>query len=96
MAQAYAARGEPDKAMALFEKYLEQIVLEERALYDDLSLVAFPEEVETYQNTPEENQGAYLEDFWRKHDLLLVSGGQARRAEHYRRIFVGVLASLVR
>ncbi|MDP6042526.1 MAG: GWxTD domain-containing protein, partial [Candidatus Latescibacteria bacterium] len=87
MAQAYAARGEPDKAMVLFEKYLERIAPDERAVYEDLRLVAFPEELEIYQNTPVNGREAFLEDFWRKRDSLLVSEGQARRAEHYRRVW---------
>jgi len=87
MAQAFAARGEPDKAMALFEKYLERIAPEERALYDDLSLVAFPGELKAYEAMPLDDREAFLKDFLRRRDLLLVSGGQARRAEHYRRVW---------
>jgi len=48
-----------------------------------LMLVAFREELEAYEATPEEEREAFLAAFWRRRDLTLVSDGRARRAEHY-------------
>lgn len=87
MAQAYAARGEPDKAIALFEQYLSRVAPEEKALYDDLRLVATEDELIAYQQLSDENRESFLKAFWRKRDPLLVSGGRARLAEHYRRVW---------
>lgn len=87
MAQAYAARGEPDKAIALFERYLEIVDKKERAFYDDIRLIARPEEIFKYEALTEEARSEFLDAFWRRRDPLLVSEGQARRAEHYRRVW---------
>ena len=87
MGQAYAARGEPDKAVALFEQYLKRVDDEERALYEDLRLVARDEELIAYAQLSAENKQAFLDKFWRKRDPLLVSGGRARLSEHYRRVW---------
>ena len=86
-AQAHAARGDADRALDLFRIYLWMIPEAERALYEDLSLIAFPEELETYRTTPNEQQEAFLEGFWERRDLTLISQGKGRRAEHYRRVW---------
>ncbi len=85
--QAHAARGDPDRALRLFQQYFEMIPEPERALYEDLSLVSFSEELDAYQATSMEERETFLEGFWRKRDLMLVSGGEARRVEHYRRVW---------
>ena len=87
MAQAYAGRGEHDKAVALFERYLAIVDEQERVFYEDLSLVALPNDVHQYRQLTGENRKAFFNEFWRKRDPLLVSGGQARLAEHYRRVW---------
>jgi len=86
-AQAYAIRGEADRAVELFETYIGQISQKERALYEDLSLVAFPEELVGYHDLPNEKQEDFLGNFWQKRDPTLISGGKMRLAEHYRRIW---------
>lgn len=86
MAQAYAARGEHDKALALFDQYLQLIPPEERAFYDDIAPIAAPHEIEAYKHTSPENRDAFLKRFWQKRDPLLT-GGVARQVEHHRRVW---------
>lgn len=87
LAQAYAGLGDPDRALELFAQYFNVIPAEERALYKDLQLVARPEELQEYESLPEDERPAFLTTFWRKRDLTLISGGLAREAEHYRRVW---------
>ncbi len=87
LAQAYAGMGDPDRALALFAQYFDAIPAEERALYKDLQLVARPEELKVYESLSEDERAAFLTTFWRKRDLTLISGGLAREAEHYRRVW---------
>ena len=87
LAQAYAGMGDPDRALALFAQYFDAIPAGERALYKDLQLVARPEELEIYESLSEDERAAFLTTFWRKRDLTLISGGLAREAEHYRRVW---------
>ncbi|MYF15974.1 MAG: GWxTD domain-containing protein [Gemmatimonadetes bacterium] len=87
LAQAYAGLGDPDRALALFAQYFDVIPAEERVLYKDLQLVARPEELQEYELLPEDERAAFLTTFWRKRDLTLISGGLAREAEHYRRVW---------
>ena len=88
MAQAHAARGDADRALDLFGFYLRMLSPEERALYEDLSLVATPEEAEAYEETPEAERQAFLDAFWERKDITMFSEGKARLAEHYRRVWV--------
>ena len=87
LAQAYAGMGDPDRALALFAQYFDAIPAGERALYKDLQLVARPEELKVYESLSEDERAAFLTTFWRKRDLTLISGGLAREAEHYRRVW---------
>ncbi len=87
LAQAYAGMGDPDRALALFAQYFDAIPAEERVLYKDLQLVARPEELKVYESLSEDERAAFLTTFWRKRDLTLISGGLAREAEHYRRVW---------
>lgn len=87
LAQAYAGMGDPDRALALFAQYFDAIPAEERVLYKDLKLVARPEELKVYESLSEDERAAFLTTFWRKRDLTLISGGLAREAEHYRRVW---------
>lgn len=87
LAQAHAGLGDPDRALELFARYFDAISAEERVLYKDLQLVARPEELKVYESLPEDERAAFLTTFWRKRDLTLISGGLAREAEHYRRVW---------
>ena len=86
-AQAYAARGDADKALHRFEAYLGLISETERRLYRDVSLIASPEALKAYTSTHSGTAAHSLKPFWRQRDPTLVSGGAHRQAEHYRRIW---------
>lgn len=86
-AQAHAALGDPERAVALFQDYFHALPDSERALYEDLSLVTFPEELQTYEARSGREREEWLRSFWKKRDMALVSAGMAREAEHYRRVW---------
>ena len=86
-AQAHAAMGDPERAVALFQEYFHALPDSERALYEDLSLVTFPEELETYEVKLGTEKEEWLQTFWKKRDMALVSAGKGREAEHYRRVW---------
>ncbi len=90
-AQAQAAMGDFDRALDSFSIYLRMLPEDERKIYDDLSIVAKPEELKAYREIPESDREEFLEAFWRKRDLTLVSAGKARRVEHYRRVWYAQL-----
>lgn len=60
---------------------------EERAYYEDLSFLASKKELEDFSTTPLSERDQYVERFWRRHDPTLVTGGDIRRLEHYRRVW---------
>lgn len=86
-AQAWAALGDPEQAVELFQNYFHALPDSEKALYEDLSLVTFPEELETYEARSGRQREEWLRSFWKKRDMALVSAGLAREAEHYRRVW---------
>jgi GWxTD domain-containing protein len=85
--QALAARGEHDEAADMFALYLWMISDEERALYEDLSSIASKDELQEFATTPLPDKDGYVERFWKRHDPTLVTGGDMRRLEHYRRVW---------
>ncbi len=86
-AQAYAAQGEAHQALGLFRIFFWILPDSNRTLYEDLSLVAFPEELAAYRSLSESEREAFLDQFWLKRDPTLISAGRARRVEHYRRVW---------
>ncbi len=87
LAQVMMHRQDYVKALQAFDLYVDYLPPEERAYYEDLSLVASPEELAEYRETPGTQQADFLRRFWLEHDPELVSGGTRRRAEHYRRVW---------
>ncbi|OGG52318.1 MAG: hypothetical protein A3F84_00420 [Candidatus Handelsmanbacteria bacterium RIFCSPLOWO2_12_FULL_64_10] len=87
IATAHLQRGKAEEALNLFRRYLEILPPDERACYEDLSLVALKEEAERYANLPPAGRRAFAERFWMQRDPTLVTGGAARQAEHYRRVW---------
>jgi GWxTD domain-containing protein len=59
---------------------------EERAYYNDLSLIASKQELQEFSTTPLPEHDQYVKRFWKRHDPTLVTGGDIRRLEHYRRV----------
>ncbi len=87
LAQALMARGNYEGALRAFEIYIESLDPEEQALYQDVSLVGLPREIEAYRNTPPEKRTAFLQRFWLRHDPFKASRGAMRRVEHNRRVW---------
>lgn len=87
LASARLADSDGAGALALFEAYLAALPDEERRLYQDISLVASPEEAAEYQKVADAEREAFLRRFWLKRDPALVSEGAGRRAEHLRRVW---------
>ena len=86
-AQAYAARGEVKVADYLFQKFLRVIPEDERRYYEDITLMMSPEEQNTFSSLKEEEQGQFINEFWKKRDPLLSAGANIRKVEHYRRVW---------
>lgn len=87
LGQAMAARGDAEEAVRNFRIYILNLMPDQKALYEDLTLVATAEELLTYQALPSSQRPKFLREFWRRRDLTLTSGGLAREAEHYRRVW---------
>ncbi len=87
LAQALMRRGDYEGAVRAFGHYVETLDPKEQELYDDISLVGLPHEVEAYKAAPPEKREAFLRQFWLRHDPFKASGGALRRAEHYRRVW---------
>ena len=87
LAQVLLASRRYEDALSLFQKYLDTLSLREKAVYEDISLIATPEEIETYRALPEEHIDAFLDAFWIRKDPFGTTGGSQRRAEHYRRVW---------
>ena len=91
LAQALIQRRDHEGALAAFQHYIATLSDEERALYDDISLVGTKREISAYRvlamsdNT--EQRDRFLERFWLQKDVFKTSGGTLRRAEHYRRVW---------
>ena len=85
--QAHAARGDPDRALGLFRHYLQRLPESERVYYEDLSLVALPEELEALKDVPLTDREAFVANFWQQKSGALLLGGPGRRVEHYRRVW---------
>lgn len=86
-AQALAAQGDFNGALSLFQRFFVALPDSERAYYDDLSLVAYPQELLAFNAIPQSQRENFLRRFWQKRDPTLVSWGKARRVEHYRRVW---------
>ncbi len=85
--QAYAVRGDADRALMAFEQYLTQVTDSERFYYDDISLVGNQREVAQFEALPVDGRDAFLKRFWASREGALMLGGDARKAEHYRRVW---------
>ena len=87
VAQAYFVKERYGIALEYFERYVQNLEEAERALYTDISHVASARELEEYRSTPEEEQVAYLERFWRRRDPDILTRINERIIEHYRRVW---------
>ncbi len=86
-AQILFDKGEPEKALNIFEQFIATLPETERAYYDDIARVGTKEEIKTYEATPEAERPAFLEQFWAKRDFDLLTEVNERLIEHYRRVW---------
>lgn len=87
MAQAEAARGNPGRALVLFEQFLASAPEDERIYYEDLSLIATDAEIKKLAATPDSLHHLAHKQFWRTRSGAAMLGANARQAEHYRRVW---------
>ena len=87
LAQVLLASRRYEDALSVFQKYLDTLSQREKAIYEDISLIATPEEIASYRAIPDEDRDAFLDAFWIRKDPFGTTGGSQRRAEHYRRVW---------
>ena len=87
IAQGYASRGDAERSLILFEEYLQGVSEDERAYYNDLSLIATDAELEALASISEDEREDFLTRFWASREGALMLGGDARQMEHYRRVW---------
>ena len=87
IAQGYASRGDAERSLIVFEEYLQGVSEDERAYYNDLSLIATDAELEALESISEDERSAFLTRFWESREGALMLGGDARQMEHYRRVW---------
>jgi GWxTD domain-containing protein len=87
MAQAEAARGNPGRALILFEQFLGSAPDNERVHYEDLSLLATKLELKALEAVPDSLRDTAHTRFWRTRSGAAMLGADARRVEHYRRVW---------
>ena len=87
LAQVLLASRRYEDALSLFQKYLDTLSQREKAIYEDIFLIATPEEIASYRAIPDEDRDAFLNAFWIRKDPFGATGGSQRRAEHYRRVW---------
>ena len=88
LAQAHLARGRLKEAHETFGAYLDRLSPQDRACYEDISLVGNSEEVEGFQALEPDQTPEFLRQFWARRDLDLFEGVNRRRLEHYRRVWM--------
>lgn len=87
IAQGYASRGDAERSLTIFEEYLQGVSEDERAYYNDLSLIATNAELEARESISEDEREDFLARFWESREGAVMLGGDARRMEHYRRVW---------
>ena len=85
LGNAYIELDSLDLAEVAFSRYLEVCEPAERILYEDIRLLASPEEYESFGLAPD--RYAYLTRFWGDRDPDLTTAANERRLEHYRRVW---------
>ena len=96
LAQACLEMRRLDRAQTFFERYLEGAGPQERALYEDIRPIAFPEEMAEVEATDgkrvvtdeekKRQREGFLRRFWAGRDPDLITPVNERLLEHYRRV----------
>ena len=87
VAQGHFGLERHERALTLFERYLQHLDGRERQLYADITNVASDKELQDYQATSGLEAQAYLEQFWSKRDPDILTKINERIIEHYRRVW---------
>ena len=85
LANAYIAQDSLGLAEIAYVRYLEACEPAERALYEDIRLLASASEYEAFARAPDRD--AYLTRFWGDRDPDLTTAANERQLEHYRRVW---------
>jgi GWxTD domain-containing protein len=86
VAAAHWKLGENERAMEVFESYLERLDGHERSLYLDLDSVLSVEEAAEYAALDEEGRRYYREHYWSVRNPDVTSPVNERLLEHYARV----------
>ncbi len=92
VAQACVKKGELGMAMGFFASYLSRLPAKIRALYEDISPIASPEELAEYAHTSGVEREAFSRRFWNGRDPDLTTPVNERLLEHYRRVWYASVA----
>ena len=87
VAHASTKQDKLDLAMAFYRSYIDRQGADERALYEDITRFATPEEAAEYSETPSEEREGFLNRFWLARDPDLSTPVNERLLEHYRRVW---------
>ncbi len=85
LANAYIELDSLDQAEVAYEGFLGACEPAERLLYEDIRLLASPDEYEAFAQAPDRD--AYLARFWGDRDPDLTTAANERQLEHYRRVW---------
>jgi len=75
-----------DKAVEIYEEYLNMLTPEERIFYTDLSYITSEEEFLAYQQASDEDKQEIWRKFWASRDPDPATVVNERLVEHYRRV----------
>jgi GWxTD domain-containing protein len=88
LAQACFEAKRLDWVQAFYQRYLNGILASERALYEDIRLVAYPDELVEYEAAVSGGRREeFLRRFWARRDPDLITPINERLLEHYRRVW---------
>jgi GWxTD domain-containing protein len=87
VAQGYFFNEEQQKALEIFERFLDTIEGSERQHYTDISYVASDKELAEYATFEGAERQAYRAQFWARRDPDILTKLNERVIEHYRRVW---------
>lgn len=87
VSQGYFYSDEHQKALELFERFLQNSEGSERQHYTEISYIASDQELAEYQSLMGPERQAYREQFWARRDPDILTKINERVIEHYRRVW---------
>ena len=84
--EAYIQLENMPMAEATAVAYLEGLDEHNRAMFEDIRIVASPEEIHTFNALPIEERAAYVKAFWQRRDPTPATPENEWLVEHIRRI----------